>query len=518
MNTLYSSHHVYLHLSNNDLLQIPYNQTLSSETPISSLTPPPGGSRLVISSPFSAQPVLYAIDGHNLNYYDPIGDVWHQINSNALPWCSDATPFAPPVLQQGILFYGGSCSNNQALYSYNTSTKATQKQDTTVHPLGFADAAYTNIDYATTVFVGGNTSTSVWVGMNQVAYYQGGWNYRNVDNSNMLDSRSGALLLPIYPASYSLDSTSTADRALILGGTVDGRTAEPYSAVLEFGDQGWGYHANASFEVDGNVVGAALLFETLVTIGEGQGQDQSKEADSEGGLQVQEKVKKSALNPLRKRSTYSIQLYNVNNLEPVQKYVPSQAATSTTPVTRASTTVSQASSTSVAATTDTSISSPPSSTTKSHSGMSTGGIAALSTILPLAAIFALLGIWWYRKKKTNEVQLPRERLDYFDDFMPRDRDVMSDANSLNSWTEKRRIWESDHNRNSILSNKDLVNNRDSILDPDLPLPSPPRPARKASVKSAFSYDGNVNDVQVLVSSRRRTQLRVVNADEDLIDL
>lgn len=515
MNTLYSSDHVYLHLSNNDLLQIPYNQTLSSETPISTLTPPPTGSRLVISSPFSSQPVLYAIDGHKINYYDSVGDVWHQINSNSLPWCSDATPFAPPVLQQGILFYGGSCSTNQVLYSYNTTTKATQKLDTTVHPLGFAQAAYTNIDYATTVFVGGNTSTSVWVGMNQVAYYQGGWNYRNVDNSNMLDSRSGALLLPIYPASYSLDSDSRADRALILGGTVDGRTADPYSAVLEFGDQGWGYHGNSSFEVDGGIVGAALLFETLVTIGEGGDAGHGKAAAavvSEGGLQVQGKA------ALAKRSGYSIQLFNVNNLEPVQKYVPSQAASST--AASASTTISQASSTTVPAATDTSSPSPSASSKsdKSHSGMSTGGIAALSTILPLAAIFALLGVWWYRKKKTNEVQLPRERLDYFDDFMPRDRDAMSDANSLNSWTEKRRNWESDLNRNSILSNKDLVNNRDSILDPNLPLPSPPRPARKASVKSAFSYDDNVNDVQVLVSSRRRTQLRVVNADEDLIDL
>lgn len=502
MNTLYSTDNVYLHLSNNDLLQIPYNQTLSSETPISTLTPPPEGARLVISSPFSDKSVLYAINGHQINYYDPIGDVWHPIDTNTLPWCLDATPFAPPVLQQGILFYGGSCSNNQVLYSYNTTTKTTQKQDTTVHPLGFAQAAYTNIDYATTVFLGGNTSTSVWVGMNQVAYYQGGWNYRNVDNSNMLDSRSGALLLPIYPASYSLDSESRADRALILGGTVDGRTAEPYSAVLEFGTQGWGYHGNASFEVDGGIVGAALLFETLVTIGKGS---------EEGGLRVQKKA-----NALEKRSTYSIQLYNVNNLEPVQKYVPSQAAST---VSSASTTISQASSTSVAAATDTSTSSPTSSdSNKPHSGISTGGIAALSTILPLAAIIALLGVWWYRKKKTNEVQLPRERLDYFDDFMPRDREVMSDANSLNSWTEKRRNWESDFNRNSILSNKDLVNNRDSILEPNLPLPSPPRPARKASVKSAFSYDDNVNDVQVLVSSRRRTQLRVVNADEDLIDL
>ncbi|KAG5356254.1 hypothetical protein CJU89_5981 [Yarrowia sp. B02] len=497
MNTLYSTDYVYVHLSNNDLLQIPYNQTLSSETPISTLAPPPDGSTMVISSPF-AQSVLYAISGHSVNYYDPVGDVWHVLSSSDAPWCSDATPFAPPNLQQGILFYGGSCSSNQVLYSFNTSTKATQQLESSVHPLGFADAAYTNIDYATTVFVGGNTSTSVWVGMNQVAYFQGGWNYRNVDNFGMLDSRSGALLLPIFPASYSLSSDSRADRALILGGTVDGRTAQPYSAVLEFGDQGWGYHGNASFEVEGGIVGAALLFETLVTIGKG---DVSKEA----GLHVQEKS-------LEKRSLYSIQLYNVNNLEPVQKYVPSQAATS---VLSTSTTISQATSTSAPTAAPTTSTSPSSDSSK-HSGMSTGGIAALSTILPLAAIIALLGIWWYRKKKTSDVQLPRERLDYFDDFMPRDRD-MSDANSLNSWTEKRRIWESDLNRNSILSNKDLVN-RDSVLDPNLPLPSPPRPARKASVKSAYSYDDNVNDVQVLVSSRRRTQLRVVNADEDLIDL
>ncbi|KAG5359131.1 hypothetical protein CJU90_3865 [Yarrowia sp. C11] len=516
MNTLYSSNHVYLHLSNNDLLQIPYNQTLSSETPISTLTAPPDGSRLVISAPFSSQPVLYAINGHQVNYYDTVGDTWHEIGSSMPPWCSDATAFAPPVLQQGILFYGGSCSNNQALYSYNTSTKATEKLETSVNPLGFTGSAYTNIDYATTVFVGGNTSTSVWVGMNQVAYYQGGWNYRNVDNFNMLDSRSDALLLPIYPASFSLDSSSRADRALILGGTVDGRTAQPYSAVLQFGDLGWGYHGNSSFEVQGSIVGAALLFETLVTIGADEGQENQQKSV----LQIQEKIKRFF--GLAKRGpAYSIQLYNVNNLEPVQKYVPSQAVSSSAPTSASSTsvTISQASSTSaVAAATDSASSAPSSSSQKSHSGMSTGGIAAVSTILPLVAIFALLGVWWYRKKKNSDVQLPRERLDYFDDFMPRDRDAMSDANSLNSWTEKRRIWESDLNRNSILSNKDLINNRDSVLDPDLPIPSPPRTARKASVRSAFSYDDNVNDVQVLVSSRRRTQLRVVNADEDLIDL
>lgn len=506
MNTLYSSSDVFLHLSNNDLLQIPYNQTLSSETPITSLSSPPSSSRLVITSPFS-QPVLYAVQGHSISYYDPIGDTWHLFNANPTPnppWCQDATPFAPPN-QETILFYGGSCSSNQILYSYNTTTKSTKKLETTVHPLGFADAAYTNIDFATTVFVGGNTSSTVWVGMNQVAYYQGGWNYRNVDNFNMLDSRSGALLLPIYPSSYSLDKSSRAERALILGGTVDGRTANPYSAVLEFGDSGWGYHGNATFEVDGGIIGAALLFETLVTIGEGGGDQVGKARRP--NLAVPDLANPSpeipspeTPNPLLKRSGYSINLYNVNNLEPVQKYVPSQASSHVT-------TISQATSTSVPEATDSATPSPSSSPNPGHKGgISTGGIAALSTILPLAAIFILAAVWWYRKKKSNSVQLPRERLDYFDDFMPRDRDLMSDTNSLNSWTEKRRIWESDLNRNSILSN------------PDLPLPSPPRPARMASVKSAYSFDEPVSDVQVLVSSRRRTQLRVVNGDDDLIDL
>lgn len=494
--TLYGADSVFLHLSNNDLVQIPYNQTLSTDTPITTLASPPAGSRLVLTGAFQ-NPVIYAIEGQTISYYDPVGDTWRDSNAQGADFCPDTAAFSPASLQ-GVLFYGGSCNNNRQLYLYNTTAKAIQKMDSSVHPLGFSGAASANVDFSTTVFIGGNTSSDVWVGMNQVAYYQGGWNYRNVQNSQMLDSRSGALLLPIFPASFSLDESSVAPRALILGGIVDGRSADPFTAVLEFSQEGWVYDSNSSFDAQQGILGAATLFETLLTIG---GNEKSNEKSKRDGL-------------------YSVQLFNVNNLEKVQSYVPSQAplpgVASSTSSSGTSTTITQAMPSSTTAGTSATITPAPADTKKSSS-MSAGGIAALSTILPIAAIVAALAFWWYKKKKSNTVHLPRERLDYFEDFMPPNRPEMSDANSLNSWTEKRRMYDLDHhhdNRNSILTH---VDNRNSILS-QADIPCPP-PARMASVKSAYSLDDrDVQDVQVLVSSRRRTQLRVANPDDDLIDL
>lgn len=518
--------HAYSLLSDNTLLSVgPANE---SPLKISKIASPPLNASIVITN----DDKLVAFYGSSfckplkLSQYSPESDSWNEINfdaPNTVPRYLESSIYIAYPDSDLIYIYGGrnltnSCANrvidypvthtstdvdqvirstfvSSDTYVYNTTSREFSKITTVSTPTEMFGAGVFPISSTSSIIVGGKASRG-WVGTNQLALWQySSWTFVSTTNSEKVDSRTYPLLLPLkYPVGSSESSFSAEDSGLdvtnliVLGGSVNGHDALPYAAGLSLNETtGWTWNSSLSQSIFNNapesILGAVTFGNTLATF------SSSNEPNA----------KENEVIDLSKRdgdSNINVQFIDTESWKEVPSYVPKVDTSSPQKP--------------VATTTVTIDSERPSSTSTSDdekkknedkgasdSSIPTSGKIALSTVLPVSAIAAVLvGFFIYRKWKTkrDELNAPRPLMPlspYLGSFTSPSRDSFSLAldpsverqDSINSWEEKRRKYE-----NAVGLASPLLPNMMQSTSESQPFPPlPPKKAKGTEGSPFFSF-------------------------------
>ncbi|ANB15745.1 hypothetical protein AWJ20_3389 [Sugiyamaella lignohabitans] len=493
--TLYSSNSstAYVYTDDGFLYTFPTNTSTFSVAQAQSMfvqiSSPPTNSTLVIDENSDTLMAVYGTSGCgtspiNIATYDSDKNKWTKITSSSDNWYLDMpTVWAQP--QTSVIYiFGGYCQStndiSHSLYAYNTTSGEFLTPPNQNSPTDLYAAGVTAIDSSTFLLVGGKAPNG-WISMNQVAVWEyNSWTFRTTGNSDNIDSRTNPLVIPIWADNMQ----NSASSVLVLGGSVNGRAAQPYAVNLTLGN-GWEW-SNSSLESvldPSDIDGAMAIGTALLTL--------SKPSQS-AKLQV-----------------------NIYELDTGKLLNSAQGFPTVTPTPLPTQTVTVS--------TEQTASTVPTALPASKS-LSKGGVAAVSTVVPIAALCALgaaAGLFYVRRRKRNNDKIRTMHLspapsmgDFINAPLAHNNDswysIGGDTASINSWNEKRAMYEENVNRHSTLS-------QTTAKEPNT-FQSPPQSPVTTNVVTAYQNDeDNIfegRDVQILVSSLRRTPLRVVNPDEE----
>ncbi|CAN6642287.1 hypothetical protein TRVA0_019S00892 [Trichomonascus vanleenenianus] len=482
-------------------------------------------------------------DSMQVARYNSSSNKWAILDTDNSPGLRSASVWALPQQSDIVYLYGGATcdgSVSNQLIEFNTTAGSFTPQQNAISPAGLEGASAVILSNSSAVLVGGKSSEA-WIGMTQLAQWQAdSWTFRGVANSSGIDSRTGALAVSVFPGRPFQDSTSN---VVVVGGTVAGRSATPHIVrlILDDGvDAGWAWCNDTKLDLGSDALGLFGIFNTVAVV--------------------------SSSNLKGKRSSsggYSIDLYDVNSGDKIDTFPNplihqpdnNGASVGLETLTRGGTTLVQTitkdrstksqstkrqSSTNAAVSTSTKTTASPTTSTSatgSPQKMSKGGVAALSTVLPVTAVAIFSAIFMiYRRKKKQEEQ---ERVSITENPFADNPFAPNDAASIDSWNEKRQ-WLKLHASSSNDTNA-------SARAPKVGFPGPPvnptssvarrrvssQPTQRIKRLFSNSYDssGDENpekeeedtisdqeeffrnrDVQILVSSQRRSRLVVTNPD------
>ncbi|GBL50841.1 hypothetical protein CAJCM15448_31150 [Candidozyma auris] len=475
--------------------------------------------------------------GDNITFQD-VSDISYYEGSSVLT--SPSSDF--------IYIYGGRCSSNgkatDRLLSFNMETFSFSNITTSTKPHGFYGAATQWAPNPQNSLVVGGRSNDGWLNMYQLATwnYDSGWSFQAVEKNDTfnVNSRVNPLLLPMF--SPLTDNTTTTfssnyrtSSLILIGGEGSKGAATPQWAQLKVDKNTWAWEPlESKVEVD-QVLGAAVLYNTLVVI---RGSSSSKK---------------------KRDSGYTVELYDVNdNFQQVKSLADNTAKSES--------------------------SNGPSTTTTQK--------ALIGTLVPVAAIAVVsaVGIFLWKRKNSNAPE-HESVLDAFDyqlghfrtrsdipidiphpDYHPRlstSSESTLEAASIDSWVKKRQEFDAKRQRtvrrHSILGSNETLStdspeevNDEISENHDRPEMTqvhsrPAVPARVHQLRKSFSYTNTppqspnlkkaaqkggymgipepskeedrddssscdeAMDVQVLVSSKRKSVLRVVNPDQQSQD-
>lgn len=394
-NTLYAfeSGKAYLHLSNNDIIQLNFTLTgkdllLVNDQQIETLTTPPSGS-----SVFLFNENLYAFNANDEDYdnedldlcgggslslsqYVSDSNSWKEVSlnfstiadSSYYQYASYLTPMLSGATEMYI--YGGICNGTREvsnrLLSFNPETGVFANISTSTKPAQFYGAANLNTDPQSQLVLGGQSEAdNSWLSMFQLATwgFSTGWSFEKVTPStsssgaDAINSRKLALALPIF---LQLANTSVATIAdyfdttavLLLGGDSSLSKSLLFISKLDTNSNSWSWsNINSTFTSE-NVLGAATIFNTLIVVNGTAGAN-------ENGL-------------------YTVNLYDTDSLQLVKSLKQNTQSSATSTAT--------------------------STSTSSSGGTSTLTKAILGTILPLSALGMVIGaaIFFLKRRKTNK--------------------------------------------------------------------------------------------------------------------
>lgn len=479
--TLYSSSSdlAYLHLRNNALLQIYADD--ANTTPLQ-LPDPPANATLALTK----NETLLAFYGESfctaiqVSKYSETDKSWVNITNklvNAPNYLAQRIYISQPSSEL-IYIYGGrnmsdSCNvsyieDPSTIYSsradylvsneihvFNTTNLTFSHLATASSPTAMFSAGVMRLSDYSSILIGGKAQNG-WIGMNQLAIWQySSWSFVSTAASSHVDSRTNPLVLPLKDPAGS-GTTSGLNGTLVLGGQVNSHLSIPYAVGLSLNETtGWTWNSslNQSLFSDPEYILGAVTFEnTLLTI-------TNSTADE---LTGDNKKRKRG-----KEEDYTVSFYNVNDWTQASGFTPSSDATDTAASdssgTPTGTSTGTSKGTSTAASTAVSTA-EPTTTDTSSSSLSSGGKIALSTVLPVSALFATLaaaGFLFYRKRKRDQNELfpaprPLTLSPYFGssgtfDNLSTGESQSRRTQSINSWTEKRRIYEEQehYNQNAV---------------------------------------------------------------------
>lgn len=522
---------------------------------VSVLTSPPQNS-----SVFLYDSALYAFtSGHESDYlddrcgngvlrlskYDLLLNTWKSASDNLtfsdvndLSYYSDASILTSED-SDTVYIYGGRCELDDEptnrLLALDMKTFTFSNTTTSTQPQPFYGASSQWAPNPQNLLVIGGKASNGWLNMYQLATwnFDSGWLFQQIEknDSTTVHSRVNTLVLPKFsplrdnsPTTFSNNYRTSS--LLIIGGESANGAAEPALAEIILDQNNWSWKTRDNNLDTLEIMGAAVIFDTLVVV---------------NGLTLTKRDSGSA--------QYNLNLYDLeNDFKQIHDLLSNTR-------------------------------SPKKQDLDGNSSSSVTQKAVIGTIVPVAALAmaAAAGLFIWKKKasrKSDNMSL-YESVDYqlgrfrtpSDPFAsagaPRlsfeSGSTLSEA-SLDSWAQKKHEYEKRNHtvkRHSFLASNETLSiqekSEDSEEDSQAPRtldPRPPVPARVNNLRNTHSYnhtptslpllkrdsrrqlvpdndddntsfDDNV-DVQVLVSSKRKSVLRVVNpdimtiTDEDLI--
>lgn len=268
------------------------SQTLNQNTQLQQLPSPPANSSLFVHSTnlyaFAANSLTRSAGGtcsdgqFQLYYLNDTSNSWMPQGglsySGVLDdsFYKDATYFVSPG-SSDVYIYGGRCSTgsvSQRLLSFNMDTKTFFNVTTPTRPLPFYGAVSLWAPNPQASVVIGGKSPYGWLNMYQLATwsFQSGWLFQEAAQSGLttIDSRTSPLVLPIFSPSsatsaQSFLSTYAPTAALVVGGDSDVPLQTEW-AQISFGNQKWTW-SRLLPSIDAlNLLGGFVVFNTFVAV------------------------------------------------------------------------------------------------------------------------------------------------------------------------------------------------------------------------------------------------------------
>lgn len=188
-----------------------------------------------------------------------------------------------PDVEDTIYVYGGIChksgSISERMLSINFSSKIVSTIRTSTKPQPFYGASNIPAPYPQSQLVIGGQLNQGWLNMYQLATwdFNAGWSLKQIksnDGSNTVNSRKFALSLPIFEPIVDesmIHNDFQLDKVLLIGGESnigESNSAEPTFAKLALGTNNWYWDTNLTTKAlnANEILGAASIFNTLVVI------------------------------------------------------------------------------------------------------------------------------------------------------------------------------------------------------------------------------------------------------------
>lgn len=280
-NTIYDlvNGKIFIHLSNNDLLSINFSiDGKDQDFQQTVLDSPPEGTDLVLLNL-----TLYGFNKDNdqmgMIKYDSQQHKWLKItlnfdDINDDKFYEDTNYLTSPISQELYLYGGKNGDITNRLISLDLSNYKFSNISTSTKPQPFFGASNVLINPTTQVLIGGQSQQG-WLNMYQLATWDftSGWSFNavNKDNSTIVNSRINPTLLPIFsPLNNGSLSTILSDykvnEILMIGGeNEDGGMATPEISMLSMDSNNWYYEQTSDFNTS-DYLGFATIFDNFLAI------------------------------------------------------------------------------------------------------------------------------------------------------------------------------------------------------------------------------------------------------------
>ncbi|KAA8902500.1 hypothetical protein TRICI_005861 [Trichomonascus ciferrii] len=546
-----------VHLADNRLVSV-------SDTSYRLLSSPPAGSRVVVSHggggivlAFHPQPRDHTSEKKRdascpeelqVSKYGNNSDTWETIVSSSL------IPFNSTVWDQTAdsvyLFGGVDCSGHYSsqLYAFNVTASEFYMPQNTNPPTELVHGSAVRLENsaAEALLVGGKAPDG-WIGMNQVAVFASDtWSFKSVANSSNVDARANPRLLHLSD-----------DRLLIFGGSVAGRDPKPYLVELDMASWSW---KEVPLQLQDTPLGATVIGDKLIVVsadsdrnrkrswflrrrsqgggsdlsfhsfdtkswksldldisqssGDGDNnQNQNQDSDNNNNNNGNDNNNNNNNNDNDNSNNDNNDDRNNDSNDSKSKTVTDDHTSATTPhtTTTGSTTTSSASRTASASSSATSLS--------SSSSMSTGEIAALSTVLPVSVISAVAAAVFFLRRSRKQKGAEKRTLTLSPMSFDHADGTAAETASIDSWNAKRELYEKHSSNPNRLSFPASISSAATVTRRKVSQQQP----LDDDCKTIYNNDNDNNnnddddlftnrDVQVLVSSVRRSKLVVTNPD------
>lgn len=499
-NTVYDLEggHAYLQLRNNDVIRVDFsvdgsiNSDIKTDESLQPFCTAPENStiflrggelygfvaaspkRLIRSKDACGEGVL------ELQSYNETSGQWNVVllEADAFSQLDDASYYEGAsylAADDTVYLYGGQCLSTSEitdrLISFDFNKRLFSNISTSTKPQPFYGASsIVGPDAKTKLVIGGQTNQG-WLNMYQVATwdFDSGWSFKSAaQNGDTINSRKFALALPMFePLSNSsaaeIQLHFLVDSVLLLGGQSLHGESSPAVAKLSTSGASWTWQALDMAITPSNILGAATVFNTLIVINE---------------------------NGPKREDGYTTVLYDMDDLKQVDSLKDNFS----------------------------------SKFSKGSSSKLTQNKAILGTILPLAAIAAIVGGGVFFVKRRKAAAVDEHETDYhFGSFYeqssahPYTNALAADSNStlddalMDSWVRKRQEYEEKRSKlhNDHWTSKDTLTSGeydDSAGVPQKPLPTP---LQRHSKKGPFSFSNTPSSPRMMLSNKNLTGTRAL---------
>lgn len=222
----------------------------------------------------------------HLVHYDNNQDSWDDVNGLSYMGIEDASFYESSTYlsvfgRSEVYIYGGLCNKDgsisERLISFNYTSKSFSNITTNTKPQPFFGASNLLAPDPQTQLIIGGRSNKGWLNMLQLATwsFDSGWSFQEAEVNKpgvQINSRTNALALPIFkPLANNSDEIIAqyfkVENVLLIGGELLDVPSTPVVAKLDVSKNKWIWLSLNDTDIElEEVLGAATIFNTLVTV------------------------------------------------------------------------------------------------------------------------------------------------------------------------------------------------------------------------------------------------------------